>query len=162
MAKSTECIDSNPAVGLRLERFLPYRLSILSNTISSSIADTYGEKFGLGIPEWRVIAVLGRYPGISAREVAARTAMDKVAVSRAVSRLLNADRITRQVADTDRRRSILNLSGNGQRIYEEISPLALNYERQLLQTLSHEDQQTLGNLLIKLSERAAHLRDQGV
>ena len=157
MAKPTESHERGPAAGLRLERFLPYQLSILSNTISSSIADTYEEKFGLGIPEWRVIAVLGRYPGISAREVAARTAMDKVAVSRAVSRLLDADRITRQVADTDRRRSILNLSENGRTIYREISPLALNYERQLLQTLSREDQRALGKLLDRLTERATQL-----
>ena len=71
MAKSMERLENYAGAGLRLERFLPYQLSILSNTISSSIADTYAEEFGLSIPEWRVIAVLGRYPGISAREVAA-------------------------------------------------------------------------------------------
>ncbi|MFQ6004049.1 MAG: MarR family winged helix-turn-helix transcriptional regulator, partial [Woeseia sp.] len=98
---------------LILEDFLPYRLSILSNTVSSTIASAYNRRFGLSIPEWRVIAVLGRFPGLSAVEVAERTLMDKVAVSRAVTRLIKSGRIDRQFADADRRRSLLNLSEQG-------------------------------------------------
>ena len=78
---------------LELEGFLPYRLSVLSNTVSQAIAAEYEQRFGLSVTEWRVMAVLGRYTGISAREVAERTAMDKVAVSRAVARLLESGRI---------------------------------------------------------------------
>ena len=74
--------------GLDLEHFLPYRLSVLSNRISQAIASRYAQRFEIGVTEWRVVAVLGRYPGLSAGEVAARTAMDKVAVSRALARLL--------------------------------------------------------------------------
>ena len=73
---------------LILEDFLPYRLAILSHTVSTTIAQVYDKRFGLSIPEWRVIAILGRFPGLSAVEVADRTLMDKVAVSRAVSKLL--------------------------------------------------------------------------
>ena len=72
---------------LHLEKFLPYRLSVLSNTVSSAIAAAYFMNFGLSIPEWRVMAVLASTPGLSAAEVTARTAMDKVAVSRAVAAL---------------------------------------------------------------------------
>ena len=73
---------------LHLEKFLPYRLSVLSNTVSSAIAAAYFMNFGLSIPEWRVMAVLAANPGLSAAEVTARTAMDKVAVSRAVKSLI--------------------------------------------------------------------------
>jgi DNA-binding MarR family transcriptional regulator len=73
---------------LELESFLPYRLSVLSNTVSGVIARSYSERFGLSIPEWRVMAVLGRYPGLPAADIAVRTAMDKVQVSRAVARLV--------------------------------------------------------------------------
>ena len=59
-----------PDPGLQLEHFLPYRLSVLSNRISQDIARLYGDRFGLGITEWRVVAVLGRHSDISAREVA--------------------------------------------------------------------------------------------
>ena len=67
---------------------MPYRLSVLTNIVSMSIAEAYEREFGLTIPQWRVIAVLARYPDLSAIEVAERTAMDKVAVSRAVQGLL--------------------------------------------------------------------------
>ena len=71
---------------LNLDRFMPYRLSVVTNRVSSAIAQHYSQRFDLSIPEWRVIAVLGQSPGLSARQVAQRTAMDKVQVSRAVAK----------------------------------------------------------------------------
>jgi len=139
---------------LILEDFLPYRLSILSNTVSSTIARVYDKRFGLTIPEWRVIAVLGRFPGLSAVEVAERTLMDKVAVSRAVTKLLKAGRLDREFADADKRRSILNLSEEGRRVHNEIAPLALRFERDLLHGLSDADKQTLDVLMERLLARA--------
>lgn len=139
---------------LILEDFLPYRLSILSNTVSSSIARTYDRRFGLTIPEWRVIAVLGRFPGISAVEVAERTLMDKVAVSRAVSKLIKSGRIDRQFADADRRRSILNLSDKGQQVHDEVAPLALKFEADLLHGLSESEIETLNIAMERLLARA--------
>jgi DNA-binding MarR family transcriptional regulator len=139
---------------LILEDFLPYRLSILSNIVSSTIASTYEKRFGLTIPEWRVIAVLSRFPGLSAGEVAERTLMDKVAVSRAVSRLLKSGRIDRQFADADRRRSILNLTAEGRRVHDEIAPLALKFEEDLLHGLDKEEIRTLNVLTERLLARA--------
>ena len=110
---------------LDLEHFLPYRLSVLSNRISSAIAREYSQRFALTVTEWRVMAVLGRYPGLSASKVAQRTAMDKVAVSRAVARLLESGRIEREFDDDDRRRSVLRLSAAGYAVHEEVAPLAL-------------------------------------
>ena len=72
---------------LQLERFLPYRLSVLSNTISSAIATDYSRRFGLSIPQWRVLAVLADTPNLTAAQISTRTAMDKVAVSRAIASL---------------------------------------------------------------------------
>ena len=72
---------------LDLEHFLPYRLSVLANTVSTALAGAYALRFGLTIPQWRVIAVLARTPGLAAADVVERTAMDKVAVSRAVAGL---------------------------------------------------------------------------
>lgn len=132
---------------LDLEHFLPYRLSVLSNRISQDIARLYAERFDLGVTEWRLLAVLGRYPGLSASELAERTAMDKVAVSRAVASLLAAGRITRDTHDADRRRSVLELSAEGQRVYAEVAPAALAYERRLLSNLSTEDRTALSRLI---------------
>ncbi len=139
---------------LVLEDFLPYRLSILSNTVSSTIASAYNKRFGLSIPEWRVIAILGRFPGISAVEVAERTLMDKVAVSRAVTKLIKTGRIDRQFADADRRRSILNLSEEGRNVHDEIAPLALKFEEDLLHGLSEEEIQTLNVVMERLLAKA--------
>jgi DNA-binding MarR family transcriptional regulator len=135
---------------LELDRFLPYRLSVLSNGISTAIAREYAERFGLSVTEWRVIAVLGRYPGVSASEVAERTAMDKVAVSRAVARLIATGRVTRDTHGDDRRRSVLELSAKGRRVYEQVAPRALEYERRLLAALDAEERRWLERILAKL------------
>ena len=135
---------------LELERFLPYRLSVLSNTISQAIAGSYERRFGLSITEWRVMAVLGRYDGLSARQVAERTAMDKVAVSRALARLIGARRVRRLTAMHDRRQSVLGLTAKGWKVYEEIAPLALEHERRLLEHLDRDERAWLGRILEKL------------
>jgi DNA-binding MarR family transcriptional regulator len=140
-----------------LDRFLPYRLSILSNRVSQTIAGAYARRFGLGVTEWRVIAVLGRYPGLSANGVAARTAMDKVAVSRTVARLLERGLLQRDMHDDDRRRSVLELSRDGYGIYDEVVPVALEYERRLLAPLDAEERTQLDLLLRKLNEGVAQL-----
>jgi len=142
---------------LILEEFLPYRLSITSHTVSTNIARVYEKRFGVSIPEWRVIAVLGRYPGLSAVEVAERTLMDKVAVSRAVTKLIKNGRIDRQFADADRRRSILNLSEQGREVHNEIATLALQFEQELLQDISEADYATFNAILEKLLEKARQL-----
>jgi len=137
---------------LDLEHFLPYRLSVLSNRVSSAIARVYVERFALGVTEWRVMAVLGRYRDLSANEVAQRTAMDKVAVSRAVARLIEAGRLEREMHDDDRRRSVLRLSEAGYRIYDEVAPLALRFEQRLLDGVDAAERELLFRLLDRLDE----------
>jgi len=142
---------------LILERFLPYRLAILSHSVSNSIATVYANRFGLTIPEWRVIVILGRFPGLSAVEVAERTLMDKVAVSRAVTRLLKNGRIHREFADADRRRSILTLTDQGLKVLDEIAPLALGIEDMLLDGLSEEEVAVLNTVMDRLLDKAQHI-----
>jgi DNA-binding MarR family transcriptional regulator len=139
---------------LRLENFLPYQLAVLSNTVSTSVAKAYDQRFKVSIPEWRVIAVLGRFPGLSAIEVAEKTMLDKVAVSRAVTKLIKNGRIDRQFADADRRRSILNLSEDGQKLHDEIAQLGLQFERDLVQGFSEDEMENLNNIMQRLLARA--------
>ena len=145
--------DAQEHAELDLDRFLPYRLSVLSNRISQAIAKLYQARFGFGITEWRVIAVLGRYPALSANSVAERTAMDKVAVSRAVAHLLERGLLTREMHGDDRRRSVLTLSEAGYAIYDEIVPLALGRERQLLAALTPEERTQLDRIMDKLASQ---------
>jgi DNA-binding MarR family transcriptional regulator len=146
-----------PKPKLHLEKFIPYRLSVLSNTVSGAIAAAYFMNFGLSIPEWRVMAVLAANPGLSAAEVTARTAMDKVAVSRAVAALLAAGRLHRTTAPADRRRTHLALTAAGASVYARVVPMALEYERSLLAPLSKRDRATLDRLLRILLGRAVEL-----
>ena len=123
---------------LDLDRFLPYRLSVLSNQVSDAIARQYSDRFGLTIPEWRAMAVLGGTPGLSAREVAERTAMDKVQVSRAIESLVRARRVARVADAQDGRIQRLSLTAKGRAIYDEVVPLALHLEDIFLSALKPE------------------------
>lgn len=139
---------------LRLEQFLPYRLSVLANRTSRSLARVYAERFRLTVPQWRVMAVLAQAPDLAASQVAERTAMDKVMVSRAVVGLLRSKRVLRAVDSDDRRRSVLRLSERGLAVYREIVPLARAYEAQLLAALAPDDRAALDRLLAALSAAA--------
>lgn len=138
---------------LELERFLPYRLSILSNRVSQAIAREYQDRFDLTMTEWRVMAVLARFDGegLSAREVSTYTEMDKVAVSRALARLVAAKRVTRRMHDGDRRRSVLSLTAAGWKIHDVVAPRAREYERSLLAQLDDADRAALERILDKLA-----------
>lgn len=142
-----------PAPGaLELEHFLPYRLSVLSNRISDAIAREYSQRFALGVTEWRVMAVLGRWPGLTASQVAQRTAMDKVAVSRAVARLLEAGRLSRVADAGDRRRALLRLSAEGRAIHDQVVPQAREFERRVLEGIAQPERESLFRLLDRLDE----------
>jgi len=142
---------------LVLEKFLPYRLSILSNRVSRAIAARYAETFDLTIPEWRVIAVLGRRPGLSAKEIAEATDMDKVAISRAVARLIKKRRVSATTDANDARRQILTLTAAGAAVHAQIAPVALECERRLIATLDARDKATLDGLIDRLLKAATQL-----
>jgi DNA-binding MarR family transcriptional regulator len=146
-----------PNPPLQLDNFLPYRLSVLTNLVSSAIAGAYRERFGLSIPEWRVLAVLANSPDLSAAEVAQRTAMDKVAVSRAVGSLLRESRLERRVARADRRRSVLRLTAAGRHVHAAVAPFALAYERSLVRPLSRAERMALDRALHILLGRAIEI-----
>ncbi len=135
---------------LVLEDFLPYRLSILSNRVSRAIAARYAETFDLTIPEWRVIAVLGRRPGLTATEICEATDMDKVAISRAVARLMKKRRVSAATDRGDARRQILSLTAAGAAVHAQIAPVALECERRLVESLSAKDKAYLDALIDRL------------
>jgi DNA-binding MarR family transcriptional regulator len=144
---------------LTLERYLPYRLSILSNSISSMIAETYSDKFALSITEWRIMAVLGEYPDVSADEVSLKTQIEKSILSRAINKLLNRHLVAREFNPSDKRRSMLNLTETGLSVYEEIVPVAYAMEQELLACFNKEEQQQFGGLVDRLYDHARKLTE---
>lgn len=135
---------------LRLQHFLPYRLYVIASRISISLAKQYEKEFSISRPEWRVLAVLAEKSSLSAAEVAEQTAMDKVAVSRAVSKLVGEKYIQRDFASEDKRRSKLSLSPKGEKMYERIVPVALAHEEKILEQFTAEEIDLLRKMLTKL------------
>lgn len=133
-----------------LEHFLPYRLSILANRVSKAVARLYASRFDMTIPEWRVLAVVGRFGPLTATDVGSRTEMDKVQVSRSIARLLDRGLIERRTDPNDRRRMDLRLTEQGRVIHGEIVPLARSVEMKLLATLDEASRAALINGLEKL------------
>ncbi|MBV1707943.1 MAG: MarR family transcriptional regulator [Hyphomicrobiales bacterium] len=120
---------------LDLECFLPYQLNVLAARLSRGLAQIYQQRFGISIPEWRVIAHLARENAISVREIAARVDMDKPKVTRAAQRLEGAGLVSKKVDAGDRRLVMLALTARGRQLYGEIEGLALAYERDMLARL---------------------------
>lgn len=146
--------SKRPADRLDLDRFLPYRLSVLTNVVSGSLARIYADRFGLSVTEWRVMAVLGTGQPPAAVDICAKTAMDKVQVSRTMARLISRGLVMRAADHGDRRRAVLRLSADGDAMFRRIAPLAVAYERRLVETLSAVEVAQLDGLLAKLLDGA--------
>lgn len=142
---------------LALDRYFPYRLSILSNKVSTLVAQAYKDKFALSITEWRIMAVLGEFPGVSADEVSAKTQIEKSLISRAINKLLKRNLIKRQISKEDKRRSEIQLSETGYGVYREIVPLSYDYEERLMGCLTEQEQALLSGLIDRLYRHADQL-----
>lgn len=139
----------------RLADFMPYRLSVTSNAVSTVIAGEYRSRFGLKIPDWRVMAVLGDIASGTQRELVAATKMDKVAVNRACKVLEHRGLIARSPNERDGRSHHLELTAAGRAMYEEIMPLAMDMERRIFAPLAGREKEqlriTLGKLLVSVA-----------
>ena len=135
---------------LNLDNFLPYRLSIASNALSGRIATEYQNRFGLKIPEWRLMAVLGEGKPMTQRELVAATRMDKVTVNRAAKVLAERHLIARQAHEADGRSHHLELTETGRSLYDVIVPAALASEERLEARITDAERATLMSILAKL------------
>ncbi|MBQ0824640.1 MarR family transcriptional regulator [Microvirga sp. HBU67558] len=123
---------------LQLEQFLPYRLNRLASAVSQDFRSIYGPHYDLTIPEWRVLATLGQFEELSAKEIGRHSSMHKTKVSRAVRTLEERRWLKRRGSEEDRREEILTLTVDGQRAYRDIVPKAVAFERRVLDDLGTE------------------------
>ena len=154
----TEPSDKSQLGAFELRRFLPYRLSVLANTISQGIAAGYRDEHAISVNEWRVLAVLGSSPAQTASDLAKRTAMDKVAIHRAVKLLMEKDLLQRRPDHADRRRQRLRLTGAGKNVLATIIPKARGFEYELLEALEPDEARALDRIIEKLTAKATTLR----
>ena len=157
-----QCPDlKTQAADFELEHFLPYRLSLLTNTISQGIARSYSREHDISVIEWRVMAVLGRYPDLTASDIVERTAMDKVAISRAVKSLMGKGLLERKTDRGDRRRRRLIITRErGQKVLQKIVPEAQRYEQFLLQSLTAAELENLNRMISILLESARRINEE--
>ena len=120
-----------PDAALKLDDFLPFRLSFTSNLVSDRIARAYQALFGLTIPEWRLVAVIAESDGITQQAIGANTRMDKVTVSRAAIALVERGLVERAPNAGDRRSHLLRLTASGRALYEQVAPKALELEQRI-------------------------------
>jgi DNA-binding MarR family transcriptional regulator len=146
---------------LELESFLPYRLNVLATVVSQGLSSIYAERYGFGIPEWRVVATLGQFGAMTAKEIGAHSHMHKTKVSRAVAALARRKLIQRRANRQDLREAFLSLSPEGRAIYDDLVPVAQRYAAELRQGLSSAETAQLDNLLSRLTDRGVTLLNAG-
>ena len=153
-------MPSSTGSRLRLQDYLPYRLSVAANAVSRLIARAYENQFGLKNPQWRLLAVLADEGPLTQQTLCGRTIMDKVTVMRAAQGLLRRHLVKRLPNAEDGRSHRLMMTAAGKRLYDRIVPLALAYEAQLLAGIERRDVARFEQLLRRL-EQAASARGQG-
>ena len=141
----------------RLADFLPYLMSVTTNAVSDMIAGEYRARFGLKIPEWRVMAVLGDAGAQTQRSLVGATRMDKVAVNRACKVLEDRGLVGRSPNADDGRSHHIELTTAGKAMHAEIMPLALDMERRLFASLSAAELDDFKALLARITARVAEL-----
>ena len=139
---------------LHLEQFLTYRLNVLSNMLNRQMERFYKQRFGVSLPDWRVLANLGRFQDMSVRDLAAHSQMDKALVSRTVARLVKRGLVTSRPDASDGRLVALSLTTAGQAMYEAIIPLARKRQQRLMNCLDSYEQQAINSALDKLIKAA--------
>ena len=150
-----------PAGGSNLlETFIPYRLSVVANRVSQSIAQIFDEKYRLPIPEWRILVVLDTHEPLSVHQIAELTSMDKTRVSRAHKRLVDLKLAQMDADPEDGRKVSLRLTRAGRAMVREIVPEAQVMEAWFLEVLTRAERKTLDAILDKLYERSEELHRQ--
>jgi DNA-binding MarR family transcriptional regulator len=148
-------VTSSTEARLRLQDYLPYRLSVAANAVSQLIARAYKEQFGLTVPQWRLIAVLADAGPLTQQALCGRTVMDKVTVMRAAHGLVHRRLVKRLPNPRDSRSHRLILTASGGELYNKIVPLALKYESQLVAGIKASEIARLDRLLRHIERAAA-------
>ena len=139
---------------LILDQFIPYRLSVASNAVSTRISQSYRQRFGLSVPQWRAIAILAENTAMTSQALSRATRMDKINVSRAAAALVARGLVSDRENPGDGRSHLLALTRDGEALYAQIAPLACELERALLQNFTPQERALLDTLLRRIEGAA--------
>jgi DNA-binding MarR family transcriptional regulator len=142
---------------LKLDEFLPYRLNVCSALVTQALSRIYAARYKIGVPEWRVLVTLGEFGNMTAKAIGHHSHMHKTKVSRAVALLERRKLVSRKANRDDLREAFLSLTPAGRDVYDELAPAALEFVRQLMETVDPADRAALNRVVNKLIERSAQL-----
>jgi DNA-binding MarR family transcriptional regulator len=142
---------------LKLEQFLPYRLNVVASLVSQALSRIYAERYGIGVPEWRVLVTLGQYRMMTGKAIGGHSHMHKTKVSRAVAQLEQRKLVTRRANRDDLRESFLALTPAGRAMYEDLAPIALEFAERLSEAVHPADRAAFERAVNNLTERSAVL-----
>lgn len=147
--------------GFDLDNWLPHEFSFIANRFSAVLEGTYSQRYGISVTGWRIIAVLANHAPLSAKELAERTAMNPVAITRSVDELVRVGMVRRRIDPQDRRRVVLRLADKGVATYREVIPMAIRMESALLEGLPRAEVAKLRRTMSVLAKRADALFGEG-
>ncbi len=142
---------------LKLEEFLPYRLNVVASVVSQALSRLYATRYGIGVPEWRVLVTLGQYGMMTGKDVGAHSHMHKTKVSRAVAQLEKRKLLTRRANRADLRESFLSLTPAGRVIYMDMAPIALDFAKRLTELIEPTDRAAFERAIERLTESSSRL-----
>jgi len=142
------------AVPLKLDTFLPYRLNVVASLVSQALSRIYVDRYGLGVPEWRILVTLGEFEAMTAKAIGAHSHMHKTKVSRAVSTLERRKLLARRENRADRREAFLSLTSAGRAIYHDLAPGALDFAHRLLDVIDPADRGAFERAMTRLTEHS--------
>jgi DNA-binding MarR family transcriptional regulator len=144
---------SHKGSSLDLLSFMPFRLNRLAAEVSAALSGEYQERYGLDIPEWRVLATLGfRNDACSAQYIAHCTRTHKSTISRAVTALMARQLVERVENEDDRREFQLRMTRKGKALYEELVPRLKRKEHEILSCLSAQERRDFALVLGKIEK----------
>ena len=145
------------AAPLKLEEFLPYRLNVVATLVSQALSRIYADRYGIGVPEWRVLVTLGQFGMMTGKSIGAHSHMHKTKVSRAVALLEKRKLLTRRSNRDDLREALLTLTPAGRAMYDDLAPIALDFATRLSETVAPADRAAFERAINQLTERSASL-----
>ena len=154
---ASETPPAQDGATLKLEEFLPYRLNVVASLVSQALSRVYAQRYGIGVPEWRVLVTLGQYGAMTGKAIGAHSHMHKTKVSRAVAQLDKRKLVGRRANRADKRESILSLTPAGRAIYRDLAPSALAFAQALVDAVEPADRAAFERVLALLTERSATL-----
>ena len=142
---------------LDLDTFVPGLITFISNKISTGASNTYRKLFGIGLPEWRVLAVLAVEPNITAYRICQIMGFDKALASRTIQKLQAHGHVKMEVQG---RQKLITLSKQGYLLHDRILQVAVEREEALLGCLTRSERKQLTLLLQRLHARVVEVNDQ--